>query len=149
MKLTKYLVYLTFSALTFTACKLQPKKNVDNTAAVAIATDTAQYSKIEWIDTVKNIGTLVKGEKASIKFRFKNVGTKPLFIISAQPGCGCTIADYPRNAIAVGEEAAITAGFDTEHQYEGPFKKSILVTTNTIGKQTYDLIFAGEIKAKD
>ncbi len=130
------------------SCQLQPKKNVANANAMAIATDTAKYTAIEWLDSIKNLGVLTKGDKAEIRFRFRNSGNKPLFIISAQPGCGCTIADYPREAIAPGEEGTIIAGFNTENQYEGDFNKSILVTTNTLGKQSFDLIFTGQIKAK-
>jgi hypothetical protein len=146
-QLNAYFLLLCFTIVS-TACQLQPKKKTVDANNIAVATETAKYTQIQWIDSVKQLGTLTKGDKAEIRFQFTNTGNKPLYIISAQQGCGCTIADYPREAIAPGANGTIIAGFDTEHQMEGDFKKSILVTTNTIGKQSYDLIFTGEIKAK-
>ncbi|WP_207493827.1 DUF1573 domain-containing protein [Aridibaculum aurantiacum] len=111
--------------------------------------DTTNYTFIQWIDSVHNLGVLTKGEKADINYRFRNAGDKPLFIISATPGCGCTVADYPKEAIAPGEEAVIKAGYDTENQHVGAFHKSISVVTNTKGNMNHTLVFSGEIITKE
>src|SRR4051812_13816053 len=90
---------------------------------LGVAKDTAAYTSIHWIDSVKNIGTIEAGKKKEIIFRFKNTGAKPLIIISAQPGCGCTVADYPKEPIAPGADGVITAGYQAPGGTGGEFRK--------------------------
>lgn len=110
------------------------------------ATDTANYTSIQWIDSLKDIGEVEAGKVAEIKFRFRNTGEKPLFIISAQPGCGCTVADYPKEAIAPGAEGVIKANYDVKKGATGDFRKSITVTTNTRGNNSAFIFFFGKVK---
>lgn len=110
--------------------------------------DSANFTTVRWLDSAQQIGTLQMGEVAQIKFRFKNVGDKPLFIISAEPGCGCTVADYPKEAIGKGKEGEIVAAFDTNKGMVGGFRKSINVKTNTTPGSAY-LFFEGEIVSKN
>ena len=140
----KYLILL-FLIVIFASCKNETGgKNTKADAANAV-TDTANYTQIQWLDSVQNIGTLTYGQNPSINFRFKNIGNKPLFIVSAQPGCGCTVADYPKEPIMPGEEGAIKAGYDTKNQQIGSFNKSITVITNTTANVNHILVFTGEI----
>ncbi len=140
----KIVVLIAVTALTFASCQTNDaNRQVSVTQA---ATDTANYTTIKWLDSSKNIGVLNFGEQAEIKFRFKNTGNKPLFIISAAPGCGCTVADYPKEAIAPGKEGEITAAFDSKKGSVGNFSKNITVTTNTKGSTSTILNFNGEIK---
>lgn len=137
-------VFIIAAALFLLSCKNQNT----NTSADAshAATDTANYTTIEWKEINKNIGTVKFGDKAEIEFNFKNTGNKPLFIINAQPGCHCTIADYPKQAIAPGGEGSIKAEYDTKAGSTGEFIKGIVVTTNTKGSTYTNLIFKGEAK---
>src|SRR5437870_9123303 len=114
----KIYLFIIAAFISLTACQNQDvkKKNI-----LAVAKDTTNYTTIKWIDSLKNIGTVEAGKKAEIKFRFKNTGAKPLFIISAEPGCGCTVADYPKEAIAPGGEGLITAAYDVHTGTEGEF----------------------------
>ncbi len=130
----------------FAACQPQEAAKttaVDGSKAIA---DTLNYTTIQWMDSVQNIGTLTMGQNPTINFRFKNTGDKNLFIVSAQPGCGCTIADYPKEPILPGKEGVIKAGFDTKGQSVGAFHKGITVITNTLVNVNHNLIFSGEIK---
>ena len=86
------------------------------------------------------------GEKAEIKFHFKNDGDKPLFIISAQPGCGCTVADFPKEPIAPGAIANIKVVFSSAGKV-GLQDKVVTVTANTIPAQT-QLHVIGEVIKK-
>lgn len=113
-----------------------------------IAGDTTNYTTMHWIDSIKNIGIVSAGTKTEIKFRFKNTGTKPLFIIAARPGCGCTIADYPKEAIAPNAEGVITANYNAHQGSQGTFRKNIAITANTKGSTNHNIFFYGEI-AKD
>lgn len=113
-------------------------------AAVAV-NDTASFTTIQWIDSVKDVGPVPFGKTEHIDFRFKNVGSYPLYIVSVVPGCGCTVADYPKEAIAPGGTGIITAAFDTRKGSEGDFRKNLMVTTNTKGQPNYVLYFSGSI----
>jgi len=136
----KYLV-IAFAVL-LVACNLTDKKTAAN---VNHGTDTAKYTTIQWIDSIKELGNLTMGDKVNIDFRFKNTGDKPLYIVSAEPGCGCTVADYPKEAIAPGKEGIIKAEFDTKKGAIGAVHKNIIVVTNTKYNVNHNLFFTGEI----
>ena len=110
--------------------------------------DTANYTVIQWIDSIKNFGTVVKGEKVKVDFRFKNVGDKPLYLSAVRPSCGCTVADYTKGAILPNQEGAIKAEFDSNHGFPGHIHKSINVTSNSKIKPIYNVVFEGEVKEK-
>lgn len=135
------------SVLLAIACNQDGDNSANTGTAIpaSAANDTSNYTSIQWLDSIQDIGVLTLGQNAEINFRFKNTGNKPLFIVSANPGCGCTVADYPKEAIAPGSEAVIKAGFDTKNQHIGGFYKSISVVTNTTGNVNHNLIFQGEI----
>ena len=115
-------------------------------SAEKAATDSANFTSVVFTDSVQNLGVLKMGETAEIKFHFKNDGDKPLFIISAQPACGCTVADFPKEPIAPGGDGVIVANFNTKGQAE-TFTKSITVMTNTKPNTNHLLTFLGEIKS--
>lgn len=149
-------IFSTFIILSFfiLSCVDQPKKAIHPTNEIAAAKndsvlkDSSKYTTIQWENIEQNIGELTLGVKAQIKYNFKNVGANPLYIINVQPGCGCTVANFPREAIAPGKSGVIVAGFDTNGQHEGTFNKFINVTANTIDGKDHNLTFTGEIKKK-
>jgi hypothetical protein len=130
--------------LTFTACQNRDVKKKDLSILV---NDSSKFTSIQWIDSLKDIGTVEAGKTTEIKFRFKNIGAKPLFIISAEPGCGCTVANYPKEAIAPNSEGVITAAYNVNAGTTGDFRKNIHVTTNTNGPTIHYLYFYGSIKS--
>ena len=144
----KYLLFIAIP-VAFFACKGNESAENKTIGPVAFnakaAADSSNYTSIQWLDSIKEIGPLNMGVTAEIKFRFTNTGNKPLFIVDATPGCGCTVADYPKEAIAPGSEGVITASFDTKKGSVGEFRKNIHVTTNTIGNTSHSLFFAGSI----
>ncbi len=101
-------------------------------------------TKIEWIDSARNMGKINEGQKLQISFRFRNAGDKPLVIQSVRPGCGCTVADYPKEPIAPGKEAAITGSFDSQGR-EGLQHKEIFVSANTEGTTEHKISFDVEV----
>jgi hypothetical protein len=143
-----YVPFIAF-ALFITACK--NKQAGGNTALQSEMKnkvhqfDTAHFTQIQWIDSIVNFGTVEKGKQLKIRFRFKNTGHYPLFISDVRPSCGCTIAHYPKNAIAPGEQAEIVANFDSNHGYPGKVRKTVQVVTNTQQSNSM-LVFTGEVK---
>lgn len=135
-------VFIVCSFIAFASCQ-NGQTNITRTA-----NDTSNHTSIQWIDSVKNIGSVTAGTKTEIKFRFKNIGTKLLFIIAARPGCGCTIADYPKEAIAPNAEGVITANYNVNKGTQGEFRKNISVSTNTKGSTYHNIFFYGHIKRR-
>lgn len=106
--------------------------------------DSASLTTIQWIDSIKNMGRITEGQKLEVSFRFKNTGTKPLIIQSVRPGCGCTVADYPKEPIAPGQEGEITGSFDSQGR-ENLQRKEIAVTANTKGSAYHTLFFEVDV----
>ena len=109
------------------------------------AFDTTNFTLVKWEDSVKNFGTIQNGEKIKLEFKCKNIGTKPLIITSARPGCGCTIADYTHSAIMPNDEGTVTASFNSKN-FSGTVTKSIIVNTNTKNGTEHILYFTGNIE---
>ena len=139
--------YLVLAALVaFSACN-----EVDQAAGaskhqgvITKTTDSFNLTTIQWMDSIKNLGRITEGQKLEVSFRFKNTGTKPLIIQSVRPGCGCTVADYPKEPIAPGAEGEITGSFDSKGR-ENLQRKEIAVTANTQGSAYHTLIFEVDV----
>lgn len=110
--------------------------------------DTSNYTRIQWLDTMVNFGTIPMGEQVKVVFRFRNTGNKPLFLTNVKAGCGCTVPDYTKGAIAPGKEGEVSGAFDSNKSHPGDVRKNIFVTTNTSGGTLKALTFAGVIAEK-
>ena len=127
------------SATLFAAC--------DEAAGVrASAAKDVPPTSIQWIDSARDYGKIAEGQVLQVSFRFKNTGDKPLIIENVRPGCGCTAANPPDKPILPGEEGVINATFDSKGR-QGPNKKDIYVTANTIAKRDHVLHFDVEVLA--
>ncbi|HVG40723.1 MAG TPA: DUF1573 domain-containing protein [Chitinophagaceae bacterium] len=120
--------------------------SVKRAQAIEAASDSANYTTIEWIDsTAQNLGKLKEGQVAEVTWRFKNTGDKPLIILSANPSCGCTLAEKPEQPITPGGEGVIKAKFDTKSQGVGTKEKTVMVQTNTKNMVSHQLSFRAEV----
>ena len=106
--------------------------------------DTANYTNIEWEDTLRNFGTVKEGDSVFIKFKFKNSGDKALFITAAHSTCGCAIVNYPQEAILPGKKGEVTATFKNKY-HPGFIRQTIMVTANTLNNTNYTLSFQGQV----
>lgn len=120
----------TFS--NFLAQEVTPAVNPN---AADIAFETEQY----------NFGTLKQGSECAYDFKFTNTGKEPLIISNAQPSCGCTVPQWPKEPIKPGESAYIKVKYDSNRV--GPFDKSITITSNAKTQQKIIKI-TGKIEAK-
>lgn len=108
------------------------EKGLPATAGTTAVVDSSKFTTIQWIDSSKSMGSIDEGQVLKINYRFKNTGNQPLIIEKVQPGCGCTVADYPKEAIAPGQEAEIKAEFDSHGKGNNELtKKNITVYANT------------------
>lgn len=111
--------------------------------------DTANYTTIQWIDSVKDFGIVNHGEKVKIVFAFLNSGNKPLYLAEVKPSCGCTLADYTKSAVMPGQKGEVIAEYDSNHGMAGQqIRKTISVTCNAKNKALTLLSFTGKIKEK-
>ena len=134
------LLGLTYACNNTNSSAKNPPPNVE--------TDSANFTQVVWTDSIQDFGTVPKGEKVHITYHCKNTGNKPLFIVYARPGCGCTVADYTKQAIAPGGTGEVNAEFDSNHGNPGHIRKTISVRTNTTNRSPV-LIFTGEVSAPD
>lgn len=113
-----------------------------------VLADTASYTDIQWEDSVVSFGHIKMGEEVMVRFRFRNTGKHPLFLTNVKAGCGCTVPDYTKGAIAPGATGEVTGAFNSKKAAEGEVRKAIFVTTNTHGKTNHTLIFTGLVNAE-
>ena len=95
------------------------------------AIDEDQLPFFEFVEVIKDFGTITQGESVSMTFRFKNVGQSNLIISSAQGSCGCTVPEWPKNPIGKGEEAAIKVTFNSAGKL-GKQNKTVTLVTNAM-----------------
>lgn len=113
--------------------------------------DTANFTTVKWVDSVQNFGTVTWGDTAKIVYTFINTGNKPLWLTGVRPSCGCTLADYTKNAILPGQQGQVVALYASNHSAkdrEDPVHKVINVTCNAKNATHTLLVFNGTVKPK-
>lgn len=111
--------------------------------------DTANYTAVKWLDSLKDFGTVIKGDTVKIVFNFLNTGTKPLYLSEVRPGCGCTLADYTKSAVLPGQQGQVVALYDSNHGSPNQqVHKTVTVTCNAKNATRTILAFSGLVKAK-
>lgn len=138
----KYFIFLTMAAaITWAACKNDgnsakqlaggPNSDLVNNPLTATGEiDTNRLARIVFETPVFDFGTVKVGEIVNCEFKFTNTGTVPLSILNARSSCGCTVPEWPNDAIQPGGTGVIKAKFNTEGR-PGPQRKMILITANT------------------
>ena len=91
-------------------------------------TSSIPTTKINWKEEIHDFGKIPKDKPVSHVFTLTNMGTEPLILENVKPVCGCTIADWPKEPVAPGENATIKATFNAKKV--GRFSKSITVLGN-------------------
>ncbi|MCO5233586.1 MAG: DUF1573 domain-containing protein [Chitinophagales bacterium] len=167
----RYTFLLLFSIISWTSCQQDDKlsqktdiiKEVTGEDMSDVVTDEAgnSYSLVKGIEneldsTPKtritysepkvDLGEVIEGTKVKHAFEFKNTGNLPLIIQSAHGSCGCTVADYPKQAIAPGENGNIAIEFDSEGRL-GSNTKTVTVVANT-QPNTTELFFSVKVNPK-
>ena len=77
-----------------------------------------------------DFGQITQGDKVTYSFKFKNTGEADLFILSARGTCGCTVPEYPKEAVKPGESGKIKVSFNSAGK-KGQTGKSVFLTCNT------------------
>ena len=85
---------------------------------------------IEWEEEEFDFGTITDGDIVEHVFEFKNTGEAPLIITEAKATCGCTVPEWPKDPIAVGDVGEILVRFNSKNK-PGNQNKTVTVTANT------------------
>jgi hypothetical protein len=126
------------------AAKAAAQKSAKSAAKAEKEKAEEKAPRLTIVEPVKDYGTVAKGEKLDWAFLVKNTGNADLQIISAKPGCGCTVADYDK-VIKPGETGKVTAHVDTT-AFAGPIAKSITLETNDPTTPTAQLTIHSIVK---
>jgi hypothetical protein len=98
------------------------------TSPNAVTTKSSNAS-IKFENTSHSFGNIIEGQIARYDFKFVNTGTEPLILSNVSASCGCTTPKWPREAIAPGKSAVITAEYNSQGR-PGTFTKSIFAKSN-------------------
>jgi hypothetical protein len=82
-----------------------------------------------------DFGKIKEGDIVEYEFVFTNTGNAPLIIASATGSCGCTVPDWPKEPIGIGEKGKIQVKFNSSKK-PGLQNKTVTITGNTFPKQT-------------
>jgi hypothetical protein len=84
---------------------------------------------LDFTDTSHAFGNMHEGEVVTYDFAFKNSGNGPLIISSASGSCGCTVADFPKDAVLPGQGGIIKVKFNSAGKF-GHNEKIVTITSN-------------------
>jgi hypothetical protein len=97
-------------------------------------------TSIKFDEEVYDWGTIMDGELVTQEFEFTNTGKEPLVITNAKGSCGCTVPEWPIDAIAPGKTGVIKIIFDSKGKGAVGGKvdsKRVTITANTDPNDTY------------
>ena len=94
---------------------------------------------------VHDYGRIQKGANGDCFFTITNTGTEPLVITKAKGSCGCTVPQWPKEAIAPGRSAQMKVTYATNRV--GRINKSVTITSNAKNAPVKVVKIAGEVLA--
>lgn len=94
----------------------------------APAAPQGPHPKIKFEATELNLGDVVRGKDAVGTFTYKNSGDVTLHILSAKPGCSCTVTSFDAE-VEPGATGTIKASIKTAN-FSGAIGKGVSVTTD-------------------
>ena len=115
--------------------------NTNNNAVTASEPeDTVNVAKLAFEENEFDFGEVMDGEIVTHTYKFKNTGKVPLVISNAKATCGCTVPQWPKEPIAVGDSGEIVVEFKskgkTRNGKESKQSKPVTITANTYPKNT-------------
>lgn len=128
--------------------KTRLRKRSGNGGIGMIQDTQSPKKKVSEITFEKNsidLGTIMQGEKRSLKFKFTNTGTESVKIDFTSGSCGCTVPDWPRKTFKPGESGTIDVEYDSKEK-EGQQDNTVDVYLTATDEKGYPLVFVADFK---
>ena len=130
------IIKIFFSFLVFFSCIDNKEEKVNMNLIQSPLTakkdaDKVAMPEIEINNDSFDFGEIRQDESINAEFLLKNVGDAPLLIRSAKGSCGCTVPEWPKEAIQAGEDAIIKVVFNSGKK-KGKQNKTVTLVTNAI-----------------
>jgi hypothetical protein len=138
------LAFLVTGSLAFAQAPAKPETKAEAKTETKTDAKAEKAPRLTIVEPVKDYGTVPKGDKLDWAFVVKNTGDADLQIISAKPGCGCTVADFDK-VVKPGETGKVTAHVDTT-AFAGPIAKTVTLETNDPSTPTAQLTLHAIVK---
>ena len=127
---------LILSVIVLASCSNSDDKKittnlVNNPLTANENADAVAMPVIEVAPDFFDFGEMPQKESVSTEFILKNTGDAPLLIRSAKGSCGCTVPEWPKEPVAVGNEAIIKVTFNSGNK-KGKQNKTVTLVTNAI-----------------
>lgn len=103
---------------------------VKNTNSAVVTSDKGTAPVMFFEETTHDFGDMIQGERVIYGFKFTNIGGSDLVITRVSTSCGCTVGNYPKQAIPSGGTGIVEVTFDSKNR-KGFQNKSITVLANT------------------
>ena len=137
-------------SLAFVSCKDNATSKIDSSnletakerdAKISLGSPIIEFDKSEF-----DFGTINEGDVVDGTFKVANKGKTDLVITNATASCGCTVPEWPKEAIKPGDSAEIKFSFNSRGK-TGKQSKTITLQTNT-ENVTETLRIAGTVTPK-
>lgn len=92
---------------------------------------------------IHDYGKIKKDVNGDCYFTIVNTGNEPLVISNAKGSCGCTVPDWPREAIAPGDTAQMKVTYATNRV--GLINKTVTITSNSSDGASKTVRIKGEV----
>ncbi|OGS69631.1 MAG: hypothetical protein A3F91_11960 [Flavobacteria bacterium RIFCSPLOWO2_12_FULL_35_11] len=133
--------------LAFVSCKENATSKIEDTNLETAKERDAKISLgsaiIEFDTKDYDFGTVKEGDVVEGVFKVANKGKTDLVITDASASCGCTVPEWPKEAIKPGDSAEIKFSFNSKGR-TGKQSKTITLQTNT-ANVTETLRIAGTV----
>ena len=102
-------------------------------------TDTVNVAKLVFDKYEYDFGEVKEGDVVEHVFKFENTGKTTLLIDQATSSCGCTVPEWPKEAIGPGEKGEIRVRFNTTNKPNHQ-EKTVTIIANTYPSVTKILL---------
>ena len=110
------------------------------TGGSATAAATISFKEPEF---THDFGAIPQGTPVSYNFVFTNTGKAPLVLSNAVGSCGCTAAEWPKEAIAPGKTGVIKVTYNAASP--NTFDRTVTLSSNATNAQVV-LHIKGDVK---
>jgi archaellum component FlaG (FlaF/FlaG flagellin family) len=117
------------------ATTAKPVASTSSAAAAAISFKEPEFTH--------DFGAIPQGTPVSYNFVFTNTGKAPLVLSNAVGSCGCTAAEWPKEAIAPGKTGVIKVTYNAASP--NTFDRTVTLTSNATSPSVV-LHIKGDVK---